>query len=176
MKPSNVVVIAWLMWKRSCGVLSRSLIVRATRSSPPIVYASLIFARPRPGISTARSRGTDSTVIALCLGSIRTSIIVSDRASPFASPKRWSDPTSRIVCGLPGAASVTVPFCSGASWLRSRNSSVKSFSWSSPAVATAPPVRTEMSSPASSMRSGRTQGRWRRGSCSTDSRLVVTWA
>src|SRR4051812_34854463 len=139
------------MWKGWPGEASRLLIVRAVRSRPPSLYASLILASPWPGISTARSRGTKRTEIDSCLGSRRTSISVSERASGPGSPKRWSEPTRSSVCGLPDGAGSTVPglmFAAGFGVKALTNS----LTWSNPAVATALPVTTVMITPPSSMR------------------------
>ena len=55
-----------------------------------------------PGISTSRSRGIDITLIVDDFALRRMSSIVSVRASLNGVSGRWSEPMSRIVCGLPG--------------------------------------------------------------------------
>ena len=158
-KPPNVVVDRVVDGKRSSGLPSSSLIVRASGRARRGVRLVDLGQAAAGDLDREVARHREHGV-ALWSGSIRTSIIVSDRASSLPSPKRWSEPTRRIVCGLPGAARSTVPLRSGASWLRARNSFVKLLSSSSPAVATAPPVQTVMSRPASSMRRGSSQWRW----------------
>jgi hypothetical protein len=86
------------------------LTVRSVSLMPPYENAALSLSVPWPGISTLRSRGSDSSAVASRAGSSRTRITVSERAPPPPSravSARLSEPTIMIVCGLPVSASAS---------------------------------------------------------------------
>ena len=60
----------------------RSSTVRSARAGPPIWFAALIFADPTSGISTWRSRGIERKASRRFPGSVRRSMIESDRFAP----------------------------------------------------------------------------------------------
>jgi hypothetical protein len=95
-------------------------------------------------MSTFRSRGTDMTAVAFLFGSSRTSIIVSDRAFALSlrSTQRWSEPSTRIVCGLPACTSSRMFFTPRIGVVSRRNASTDCLTSSSSDVATAPAAST----------------------------------
>src|SRR3954447_5246404 len=103
---------------------------------------------PWPGIVTRRSRGIESTVVALDFGSSRTSIIVSDRASPRASPWRRSEPTSSSVCGLPAGGGVIVPRWNVSVCPKRCRSSEMCFTCTMPMPTVAPAIESTITAPA----------------------------
>ena len=58
--------------------------MRSASAGPPIWFAALIFATPTSGISTWRSRGIDRNASRRFPGSVRMSMIESDRLAPRA--------------------------------------------------------------------------------------------
>ena len=75
---------------------------------------------PHPGISTRRSRGIDSIETLFVAGSMRSSMIVSERPLSPARLLRWSLPSTRMFtgsCGLRVTVSSFLTFLTvGASW------------------------------------------------------------
>src|SRR3954471_18124701 len=88
-------------------------------------------------MSTRRSRGIDMIAVAFLLGSSRTTMIVSERGGIVPSPKRRSDPRTRIVCGLPGSTLSSSFSMSGIGIEASWKTWMVLSTWSSTALATA---------------------------------------
>ena len=78
-----------------------SFTVRSASAGPPIWFAALIFAVPTSGISTWRSRGIERNARRPFPGSVRSSMIESERLAP-SRPARLppSLPSTRIVVGV----------------------------------------------------------------------------
>ena len=94
----------WLTWSPV-----KALTVCTARFWPPNWYAALIFAKPWPGTSTRRSRGIDRNAVRPRSGSVRTSMIESERCAPSRpAPGPWSVPSSSVVEG----SEMSSPLCS----------------------------------------------------------------
>src|SRR3954469_25534481 len=117
---------------------------------------------------TFRSRGSDISAIAPRSGSSRMRIIVSDRLPEPSSASRallarLSEPISRIVCGLPGAASASLrPVRSPVNARAIRSTWLKPTTMAVAAAVTilsAPPIRKRFQIEFLSGRSGNAQVR-----------------